>query len=63
MLDAISKTLSNFARNCIAAGANGIYLSVRDDWVDTQENGSGLYNRMVRDNDFENPVARLPTAL
>jgi uroporphyrinogen decarboxylase len=38
-LDAIVETLANFARNCLAAGADGIYLSVRDDWVDTAENG------------------------
>ena len=47
-LDAITQTLSNFARNCLAAGADGIYLSVRDDWVDTPENGAGVYDRLVR---------------
>jgi uroporphyrinogen decarboxylase len=51
-LDAITQTLSNFARNCLAAGANGIYLSVRDDWVDTLENGSGTYDRYVRGGDL-----------
>ena len=52
-LDAITQTLSNFARNCLAAGANGIYLSVRDDWVDTPENGAGVYDRLVRGGDHQ----------
>jgi uroporphyrinogen decarboxylase len=52
-LDAISQTLHNFARNCVAAGANGIYLSVRDDWVDTPENGAGAYDRLVRAGDLK----------
>src|SRR5438105_3023289 len=46
-------TLTNFARNCLAAGADGIYLSVRDDWVDTAENGAGVYDRLVRDSDLK----------
>jgi len=52
-LAAITETLTHFARNCLAAGADGIYLSVRDDWVDTPENGSGLYDRLVRDGDLQ----------
>jgi uroporphyrinogen decarboxylase len=50
-LDSIAETLANFARNCLAAGADGIYLSVRDDWVDTADNGSGVYDRFVRESD------------
>jgi uroporphyrinogen decarboxylase len=52
-LSAIAETLANFARNCLAAGADGIYLSVRDDWVDTLENGPGVYDRLVRDSDLK----------
>jgi uroporphyrinogen decarboxylase len=52
-LGAIAETLANFARNCLAAGANGVYLSVRDDWVDTAENGQGVYDRLVRDLDLK----------
>ncbi|MGO9112662.1 MAG: uroporphyrinogen decarboxylase family protein, partial [Thermoguttaceae bacterium] len=52
-LGAITQTLSAFARNCLAAGANGVYLSVRDDWVDTPENGVGVYDRLVRGSDQE----------
>ena len=52
-LDAVTQTLSNFARHCLAAGADGIYLSVRDDWVDTAENGVGAYDRLVRGGDLK----------
>ena len=52
-LDAITQTLSSFARNCLAAGADGIYFSVRDDWVDTPENGVGVYDRLVRGSDLK----------
>ena len=52
-LGAITETLANFARNCLAAGADGIYLSVRDDWVDTAENGTGVYDRLVREDDLK----------
>jgi len=52
-LDAITQTLGNFARNCLAAGANGIYLSVRDDWVDTPENGVGVYDRLACGDDLK----------
>jgi uroporphyrinogen decarboxylase len=51
-LDAVTQTLGNFARNCLAAGANGVFLSVRDDWVDTPENGQGVYDRLVRQDDL-----------
>jgi uroporphyrinogen decarboxylase len=53
-LRAITETLRSFARNCLAAGADGIYLAVRDDWVDTQENGPGIYDRLVREGDLKN---------
>jgi uroporphyrinogen-III decarboxylase len=52
-LDAVTQTLSNFARNCLSAGADGIYFAVRDDWVDTPENGAGVYDRLVRDGDLK----------
>ncbi len=51
-LSAITQTLGNFARNCLAAGADGIYLSVRDDWVDLPKNGAGVYDRLVRESDL-----------
>ena len=51
-LDTIARSLANFARRCLAAGADGIYLSVRDDWVDTPENGRDAYDRLVRPGDL-----------
>jgi uroporphyrinogen decarboxylase len=52
-LDAIAESLANFARNCIEAGVDGIFFSVRDDWVDTPENKPGTYNRLVRPGDLK----------
>jgi uroporphyrinogen decarboxylase len=50
-LAVIAESLANFARRCIEAGADGIFLSVRDDWVNTEVNGRATYNEMVRDGD------------
>jgi hypothetical protein len=50
-LDAIAASLANFARRCVEAGADGIFLSVRDDWVDTPANGRDTYDEMVRTGD------------
>ena len=47
-LSVIGESLAGFARCCIQAGADGIFLSVRDDWVDTPANGEGTYDRLVR---------------
>ena len=52
-LGAITETLTRFAGNCLAAGATGVFLSVRDDWVDTPENGPGAYDRLVRGDDLK----------
>ena len=41
-LAAIGRTLANFARACIEAGADGIYLATRDDWVDTPANEEAI---------------------
>jgi uroporphyrinogen-III decarboxylase len=51
-LGVIAESLANFARRCLAAGADGVYLSVRDDWVDTPENGAGTYARLVQPTDL-----------
>lgn len=50
-LQKIGKTLAEFARACIGAGADGIFLSVRDDWVDTDRNGQGTYDELVAPTD------------
>ena len=47
-IDAIAASQANFAKRCIEAGADGVFLSVRDDWVDTDENGLSTYDEMVR---------------
>jgi uroporphyrinogen decarboxylase len=52
-LDTIATSLANFCGRCIEAGADGIFLSVRDDWVDTPANGSGNYDRFVRPTDLK----------
>ncbi len=52
-LDVVAKSLGNYARQCRAAGARGVFLSVRDDQVDTESNGVGTYDRFVRSGDLE----------
>jgi uroporphyrinogen decarboxylase len=51
-LDIITESLSKFVRNCLEAGADGIFFSVRDDWVDRPENKAGTYSRVVQPGDF-----------
>jgi uroporphyrinogen decarboxylase len=50
-LEVVAESLGNFTRHCLQAGADGIFLSVRDDWVDTPENGPGTYDRLCRPTD------------
>lgn len=52
-LAAIATSQANFARECIAAGADGIFLSVRDDWVNTPHNGMDTYDEMMRELDLQ----------
>jgi uroporphyrinogen decarboxylase len=52
-LGRISESLANFARNALAAGAQGIYLSVRDDWVDGAVGPPGTYDHLVRPSDLQ----------
>ena len=52
-LDTIAASLANFARNCLQAGADGIFFSVREDWVDAPENGPGSYERLVQPGDLQ----------
>jgi uroporphyrinogen decarboxylase len=52
-LDIIAASLANFSARCLEAGADGIFLSVRDDWVDTPENGAGNYDALVRPADLK----------
>jgi uroporphyrinogen decarboxylase len=41
----MASNLARFAQLCITAGADGIFLSVRDDWVDADT--PGLYRNLV----------------
>ncbi len=50
-LEKIARSLAGFAKACIEAGADGIFLSVRDDWVDTDRNGRGTYDALVAPGD------------
>ncbi|MBN1488304.1 MAG: hypothetical protein JXA69_00175 [Phycisphaerae bacterium] len=52
-IDTIAESLANFARACIAAGADGVFMSVRDDWVDRQANGPETYDEIVRPADLK----------
>jgi uroporphyrinogen decarboxylase len=62
-LEVIAESSANFARHCLAAGADGVYLSVRDDWVDAPENGPGTYDRLVRPGDLQILAAVRPGTL
>lgn len=49
----IGQNLSRFAGRCLQAGADGIFLSVRDDWLDVPgESPADLYDRLVRATDL-----------
>jgi uroporphyrinogen decarboxylase len=50
-LDAITASQANFAVECIQAGADGIFLSVRDDWVNTAAHGRNTYDELIRRGD------------
>jgi uroporphyrinogen-III decarboxylase len=52
-LDVIAESTANFVRHCLAAGADGIYLSTRDDWVDSPPNNPGTYDRLVQPGDLQ----------
>ena len=52
-LDAIAASQANFTGKCIEAGADGVFLSVRDDWVNTPDNGMNTYEEMVQQGDLQ----------
>ena len=52
-LDVVAESTANFARHCLGAGADGVFLSVRDDWVDAPDNGPGTYDRLVKPTDLK----------
>lgn len=48
----IGRALALFVEGCLEEGADGIFFSVRDDWVDTAHNGPGTYDRIVLPTDM-----------
>ncbi|HID21864.1 MAG TPA: hypothetical protein EYP14_05615, partial [Planctomycetaceae bacterium] len=50
-LAVIADSTANFVRQCVSAGADGIFLSVRDDWVGDEQTGPELYDRWVKPGD------------
>ena len=52
-IQTVATSLGNFARKSVDAGADGVFMSVRDDWVDGgAENGTN-YNRLIRQSDLK----------
>lgn len=49
----VGVSLGRFARKCIEAGANGVFLSIREDWVELGAETPGLYQTLVRPSDLE----------
>lgn len=47
-LQKISRALTNFSRECLRAGSDGIFLSVRDDWLEDAND----YDEFVKPNDL-----------
>jgi len=52
-LNTIAESTMNFAWNCLDAGVDGIFFSVRDDWVDVPQNGESTYDRFVKPCDLK----------
>ncbi|MCZ6652062.1 MAG: hypothetical protein O7D91_03430 [Planctomycetota bacterium] len=49
----IAESLTRFAARCVQAGADGIFLSVRDDWLDSDPDTPGSYDELVRPTDLQ----------
>ncbi len=52
-LERIGRSLANFVRRCLDAGADGVFLSVRDDWIDAPGETTRNYAELVRPSDLE----------
>ncbi len=48
----VGESLANFAAKCVSAGADGVFLSVRDDWINTAKHGASTYDELVRPADL-----------
>ncbi len=51
-IEAIAETMADFAAKCVEAGAMGIFLAVRDDWVERKENDNIRYTEIVQPADL-----------
>lgn len=49
----IGTSLARFAGRCLDAGADGVFLSVRDDWLESPGGPTRLYDELVRPADME----------
>lgn len=49
----ITTSLKCFAQRCLAAGADGVFMSVRDDWLDGRGENNQRYDELVRESDLE----------
>ncbi|MGD2109413.1 MAG: uroporphyrinogen decarboxylase family protein [Phycisphaerae bacterium] len=49
----VATSQANFARRCIEAGADGVFLSVRDDWTAAGPAGHSVYEELVGPGDRE----------
>lgn len=52
-LSKLGRGLARFSRAAVEAGADGVFFSVRDDWADTAENGSGTYDSLANPADVQ----------
>ncbi len=50
-IETITASLVNFVGRCLEAGADGIFLSVRDDWLGDAPDGSSQYETLLRQSD------------
>lgn len=51
-LNRIGESLGRFSARCVEAGADGIFISVRDDWVDEPGRAPATYAELVRQSDL-----------
>lgn len=52
-VNTISASLANFSRRCMQAGADGVFLSVRDDWPVLPGPGESLYESLLKPSDLQ----------
>jgi hypothetical protein len=58
----LAESLAHFVRHALSSGAEGVFLSARDDRVDTPANGVGTYDQLARPGDAQILAAARPGA-